>query len=215
MKITYYISLTLAMLLTVAAMAQSKDKGDRYFDKYEYDRALEHYMNAWEDNPTDPSISRKMAVCYNKINLPEMSAQWYEKTLALDQSEPNDMFELASALKRNKRYDEALLWFKKYNRLVPDDSRAARHLSYRKFFEKLKEDSMRFDQSRIKLNNDRSALGVTPFKDGKFLVSSGGYATDDDDELDYLPFLDVYVLEKEEGRNLSNPKLMGGGVNSR
>lgn len=194
-------------------------KGDKCFDKFDYDGALYYYDLVNEVQRNDASVTRRIADTYRRMgNLP-MSAEWYKKTLEIDQSNPEDMIHYAEALKSMGVYDEAMAWYGEYAKFNPLDRRAKSHLRQREYYLDLQADSLKYMMKRLEINNADPAIGVSRFEGGKYLISSmridkiNGFANPN--WAKELPYLDVYVCDMNEKDELINAVKLDKNVNSK
>lgn len=217
MRISHPIILTIAILLwSVSADSQSNimlDKGDKAFDKFNYEQAMYFYETAHESSPTDPAITRKIANTYRRMGQLNMSAEWYKKTLELDPSNAQDMLFYAEALKSLEQYDEAIYWYENYSKLMPNDSRAKSHLQDKFYYKDLFADTLRYNMKRQRINNAMPVISATMFEDEKILVSAINF--DNDKAGEENPYLDVYQCELSKDDELSNPIKLDKKVNSK
>lgn len=84
------------------------EKGDRNFDRFHYQAALDHYKKAFE-NKKSSQLSLKIATCYRLLNQPLETEFWYNLTIKIgEELAADDMLHYAQALRANEKYDEAL-----------------------------------------------------------------------------------------------------------
>ncbi|MDZ4824678.1 MAG: carboxypeptidase regulatory-like domain-containing protein [Flavobacteriales bacterium] len=194
-------------------------KGDKAFDKFDYEGALYYYELVNEVQKNDPAVARKIADAYRRMgNLP-MSAEWYKITLENDQSNPEDMIHYAEALKSLGVYDEALAWYGEYSKFFPNDRRAKSHLARKNYYLDLQADSMKYVMKRMEINNADPAIGISRFENGKYLISSmridkiNGFTNPN--WAKELPYLDVYSCDLNEKDELINAVRLDKNVNSK
>ncbi len=217
MRIYHLIILCIVFcLLQAPSFAQSvalMDKGDKAFDKFNYEQAMYFYETAYESSPTDPAITRKIANTYRRMGQLNMSAEWYRKTLELDPTNAQDMLFYAEALKSLEQYDEAIYWYENYDKLIPNDSRAKSHLHDKFYYKDLFADTLRYDMKRQRINNNMPVISAALFEDEKILVSA--INLDNTKAGEDNPFLDVYLCEFSKDEELINPIKLDKKVNSK
>lgn len=196
-------------------------RGDFYFDAFEYGLALEAYEFAYnEQNVQNPFLSRKLALTYRMLGDMDQSRLWYAKTLHRDKSNPIDMLYYAEALKFNQEYKEALRWYKKYSKLVPDDRRAVYHTEDLEYVHELCRDSIYYDVIELEMNTDNPEFGISKYK-SSYLISSLGVVNPEmgdkylDAEDEQSMYLDVYKFSRQENNELKVEDWEGGAVNTR
>lgn len=217
MRVKHPIILTVAALLMhVSLMSQNNpllDKGDKAFDKFNYEEAMYFYESAHDASPSDPAITRRIANTYRRMGQLTMSAEWYRKTLELDPSNAQDMLFYAEALKSLQQYDEAIYWYENYDRANPNDSRAKSHLQDKFYYKDLFADTLRYDMKRQRINNAMPVISATLFEDEKILVSAVNFDNNKADE--GAPYLDVYLCDFTKDDELANPFKLDKKVNSK
>ena len=152
-----------SLLSTVESNAQV-NRGDFYFEEFEYGLALEAYEFAYnEQNIQNPFLSRKLALTYRMLGDMDQSRIWYAKTLHRDKSNPIDMIYYAEALKYNQEYKEAIRWYKMYNKVAPDDRRAIYHIENEDYVNVICRDSIYYDVLDLEMNTENPEFGITKF----------------------------------------------------
>ncbi len=189
------------------------DKGDKAFDKFNYEQAMYFYETALEASPDDASITRRIANTYRRMGQLNMSAEWYSKTLALDPTNANDMLFYAEALKSLQQYDEAIYWYENYAKLKPEDTRAKSHLKDKFYYKDLFADTLRYEMIHQRINNKMPVISASWFEDEKLLVSAINLENSKAD--DSNPFLDVYLCDLTPNGEITHPIKLDKKVNSK
>jgi outer membrane protein OmpA-like peptidoglycan-associated protein len=189
------------------------DKGDKAFDKFNYEQAMYFYETVYETSPSDPAVTRRIADTYRRLGQLNMSAEWYRKTLELDPSNASDMLYYAEALKSMQEYDEAIFWYENYQKLVPHDARAQSHLRDKMYYKDLFADTLRYDMKRQRINTAMPVINASWFSEDKVLVSAVNFDNSKGGEEE--PYLDVFVCELTRDKELANPKRLSNKVNSK
>ncbi len=200
-------------LLGTGQSAPLMDKGDKAFDKFEFQQALYFYETALEMTPSDPEITRKIATTYRRMGQLAVSADWYRKTIELDASKADDLLYYAEALKNLQQYDDAIYWYEMYDKVKPGDSRALSHLMDRNYFLDLKADTARYAMKSFKLNNEFPVIGVTLFENEKLLVSAVNM--DKGKQSEMSPYLDVFTCDFNGQKEIEHPVRLDKKVNSK
>ncbi|NND94826.1 MAG: OmpA family protein [Flavobacteriales bacterium] len=219
----YLLTLTISLcslIFSENSIAQI-NRGDFYFEAFEYGLALEAYEFAYnEQRIQNPFLSRKMALTYRMLGNMEQSMEWYRKTLHRDKSNPLDMLYYAESLKYVEDYKEALRWYLKYNKEVPSDRRAINHIEDLEYVDKLVRDSAFYEVKRLGMNSSNPEFGITKFNED-YLISYTGvvnpelgnkfYKEEDDRSL----YMDVYVFKRWPDNELRLEDWLEGGINSK
>lgn len=130
MKIFTKLTAGLAIILffSTAAVAQknfSKD-ADKAFDNQEYFNAIELYKKAYTKIKKKDEKARNIfmtAECYRMINDNKQAEAWYIKAIKANYPDPKATLYLADAKKAQEKYNEALIEYNNYKKLVPSDPR--------------------------------------------------------------------------------------------
>ncbi len=193
------------------------DKGDKAFDEMLYDEALYNYEQAFDQSPNEPSISRRIAKVYRRIGLPNLSAEWFKKTIDLGSNDAMDLLYYAEALKALGQYDEAVNWYKKFAEKTPADKRAQSHVRDELYFKDLYADTAKYESRKLKINNPEPVIGVTPFEKGKLLISAVNLEQKmiDSTKLEMTNYLDIYQITQLTDFELTKPVKLGANVNTK
>lgn len=130
MKIVTKLMAGLAIILffSTTAVAQknfSKD-ADKAYDNLEYFNAIELYKKAYtkaKKKEDKANIIFRTAECYRQIGDNKQAEAWYIKAIKAGVSEPKATLYLADAKKAQEKYNEALIEYNNYKKLVPSDPR--------------------------------------------------------------------------------------------
>ncbi len=190
------------------------DNGDKAFEIFDFQQALFFFENANDATPGDPNITRRIANTYRRMGRTVMAAEWFQKTLELDASNPADMLSYAEILKNMQQYDEAIQWYEMYAQLKPTDLRAISHLKDKNYYRDLFADTSRYEMKKFAINGENPVLGISLFEDEKFLVSAVQFGQTSKAAMEINPYLDVYLCEMNKENELQNPILLDKNVNS-
>ncbi len=127
---TLFFAFFILLLVSPDANGQKKklQKAIDAFDAGEYYDAIDLYKEAYaalqnKDLKTDAVF--KIAECYRLTNSPEKAELWYKKAVGRNYPDPIAVLHYAESMKKNGKYEDAGLEFKRYQELVPDDPRGA------------------------------------------------------------------------------------------
>jgi len=196
-KIFAFMSLILMGYSGISQQYESsieEDAGDKHLETFAFDKAIESYQSAYENDSENSRISRKIADAYRRSGDLPSSTEWYGRTLELDSTRKEDMLYYAEALKTVEQYDESLIWYGKYNSLQPEDDRATSHLVSSEYVEELTEDSVMFIVKKLDFNNRKPAFGVTKYQEKLVFSATGleGQKNNKTNPWNDMPYLDVY-----------------------
>jgi len=113
-----YLSLFILSLTTTAAFAQqSLLIGQELYQQHKFVKALEYFKKAIKKQAT-PAALEGLANCYEGLNNYKLAELWYGKSLALDPTNANLLYQYGQMLKVNQKYPQAQLIFERYKLAV-------------------------------------------------------------------------------------------------
>jgi len=213
--------LLLVVLFATCSYAHAQiNRGDYFFEQFEYAMALEAYEYAYhKQNNQSPLLSRKMALTHRMLGNMKESEYWYNKTIHRDKSTPLDYLHYAEALKYSKNYEEAMRYYVKYNKDIPSDSRAVRHMADPDYVHNLSVDSIYYRMRKLEMNTDKPAFGITKWKND-YLISYVNVINPElgdrylKEEAESSMYMDVYIFRRQEDNELKVEDWLEGGINS-
>ncbi|MFZ4784082.1 MAG: OmpA family protein [Flavobacteriales bacterium] len=213
-RITLLFAFLLSYSISHAQAAVEVEKGDKAFDKMNYEDAVYYYEIAFEMTPNDPSVARKLAGTYRRMGLPEVAADFYKKAIELGSKETQDQLYYAEALKSMGQYEEAVTWYGKYALSNPNDSRALSHTRDKEYFLDLFADTLKYEMRKLIINNADPVMGIAKYSTGKFLVSAVNLEYKSTDKKKEEPYLDMYEVTQESSFEFINPIRLDKKINS-
>lgn len=130
MKKVKFLMLLVLVLGAIAAYSQKDPKellkADEAYLYGEYDAAIEDYKLAYakiEDKVKKAEIIFKTAMCYKYLSKSKEAELWFKKAISVKYPNPITVLYYADAMKMNGKYDEAVIEYQKYKKLVPNDPR--------------------------------------------------------------------------------------------
>ena len=134
-KPVFYMKIKLSGIVLILffsvnfAMGQAKDyqKGEEAFEYQEYWTAIEHFKVAYSKY-TDPvkkaELVFKIGLCYRSLHESKEAELWFKKTIKVKYPDPLAVLYYADALKMNGSFEEAIIEYNNFGKLVPGDKRA-------------------------------------------------------------------------------------------
>lgn len=213
-----YVALTLVLLCGNIVLAQKTDleRGNKYFDKFDFGQALEMYELAYEQDQSNAELTRRIGLCLRRLGGIDQSAIWFKRTLDIDDSNPVDMLHYAEALKSKEDYTLSVFWYARYAMMEPEDQRAQSHIRDPKYFHDLQADSLKYFVKVLEVNTDQPSFGVSKYKDG-YLFSSAGvsHLSNGAEYTEDMSYLDLYVCEKDARDEFVQVAPIKGEINSK
>ncbi len=161
----------LLLFLPLSLFSQSKKekKAEKYYDKYNYDRAIDTYESV---DKLDVENQRNLARSYRNRHRYIEAEFAYKRFINSPAATVDDYFNYALLLKTNNKYGEVKKWMEKIREKNPDDLRV------KDFFGN--EANLRLWQTRnkdysiqnLEFNNENSDFGAVFYKDNKVVFTS-------------------------------------------
>ena len=197
MKTIKYITLLFVILYAFAGNAQTKKitKGDKSYDVYSYEECINKF-----EGVTNKSIElkRKLAESYLKTG-DYFNAEKYSGEVAQsDKSNSEDIYNYASVLKINKKYDEADTWMNKFYQLEQGDSRAKMFVQNKGIINDLLNDREQFIIKNLGINMSAQDFGTSYYGKDQVVFASTRPSAKLFKRIwnwNELPFLDLYVAD--------------------
>lgn len=200
------------------AQRVSLQLANRAFENFAYADAIGLYEAAWEKNPADLFITRRLAECNRHLGRTAEVEHWYKLLIDRNESTDEELYQYTQALKSNGKYTEAAYWLGKYARQNPNDSRVAVQVSLLEYVHFLLRDSMRYEVTKSTLSTPGRELTGAFYRENKFIFSStqeGVGAVKRTYAWDNLPFLDLYEVSLLKHGRHTPPKLFSKNLKSK
>lgn len=212
MKRTIYI-ITLVTIFTSGISFAQKGKvasAIKKYDKLSYVDSRSALLKlANKENPS-PEVIEKLANAFYFNSEMEEASKWYEKLTSLsDQSNPENYFRYAQALKAIGNYKKADEAFRTFATLNPDDSRGTKFLNTTDYLETIAAMSQDFELQNLDINTKFSDFGASLHNDKLVFASS----RDQNGKIyswNAQPFLDLFELDAE-----GNTQEVAGDINTK
>jgi len=170
MKNNIFTIIILTFFVFSASAQKGKiKKGEKFFGAYSFDRAIEK-LEGITDKTT--SINRQLADSYFKIGDFEKSESYYATIINATDKTAEDVYQYASVLQINKKYNEADVWMKKFNQLNPTDQRGIDYKNKPGFYKRLSEDPGQFSIRNLDINTPQSDFGTAYYLNKIVFASS-------------------------------------------
>lgn len=129
MKQIYLSFLILLFISTQASVAQTRkaDRAYASFEAGEYFDAIDSFKSTYsktKDKALKAEMVFMVAECYRLTNDPKNAELWYKKAVKSAFAKPEAQYWLAESLKKNGKYDLAIVEYKIYKQIVQNDARA-------------------------------------------------------------------------------------------
>ncbi len=194
-------------------LAQNKacKSADIAYERKQYNTAIERYKKAYKknskkkDQDTRDYITYQLAECYRLTEASKLAESHYKRLLKTEYPKNNPTIYLyyADALKRNKKYEDAIANYTIYNELMPDDPRGVAALNDIENIQKWIETPTRYEVTRIKkLNSRATEFGVAwtsnNYNEIIFSSTREGGVTKEKDAITGQNFADFYTSRQNK-----------------
>ncbi len=200
-----------------AIIGDAESKGDEYYEDFAYRKAMGYYQDALAKDKNNVDVYLKIGDCYRKLNFPDSSEVWYGRALESSEAVDKEYYlYYAQALQSNKKYEEAEIWFEKYQGDSAENRLAQKQLLGLSQLNNFFSDSARYSYSLASINSGGLDFSPSWYRDGIVFVSSrdnnplanSNYAWDESN------FLDLFVSEINE-TGLTTPRPFDGKINTK
>lgn len=211
------IILLLAVLLISIELISQKSpkelKADKLYEQFYFTGAIEKF-NKVDGLTTDGQ--RKLALSYKNIHKSFESEEVYSRFIHSKDVTPEDLFNYASVLRMNEKYEESDAWMKQFELVAPLDYRAKNYVSSADLLEDILKDQGRYLITVLDVNTEQQEFGPSYY--GSQVVFTSGRKSYKGVKRVYnwdgLPFLNIYKSDVNLGQ-LTNPRFLNKDINNK
>ncbi|TBN03566.1 flagellar motor protein MotB [Hyunsoonleella flava] len=182
----------------------------KQYDKLAYIDSRSTLLELANKDEVSPEVIEKLANTFYFNSEMEDAAKWYAKLIEVNaQTNPENYFRYAQALKAQERYKEADEALRTFAALRPDDSRGVEFLNNADYLEAIATMSQDYALSNLDINTSFSDFGAS-LHNGNLVFAS---SRDQDEKLynwNAQPFLDLFELDAE-----GNVQEIKGDINTK
>jgi outer membrane protein OmpA-like peptidoglycan-associated protein len=209
----------LIMLCTYAYSQDLKDllaKGDRLYNKKDYENALRNYLEAMNMDPDNAEINFKAGVCYLYTDKKSKAVPYLEKAYHVHPEVDDDIeYHLGLAYQSNHQYAKA----KEHYQVFKQKNKKLANLADHKIHECVIGDSLSHHPVNAVIENFGPGIN-SPFHeysplisaDGNTLIFTSNRSTDDYKIKSGTNFEDIYICHKN-GLQWSDPEKISPNIN--
>ena len=189
----------------INAQDSSTKRADKLFDRFEFVKAAEKYLELIEDDNETDYIIKRLADSYYNIYDSKQAEKWYAKII--NNKDPEVVYRYSQMLKANGKYKESNKWMSSFSEMRPYDSRAIAFKNTPNYIDKIIGRGKKFNIQNIDINSEYSDFGSI-IKDKKIYFTSSrntdrkSYGWNDE------PFLDIYSSTINEKGSFLEPNLL-------
>jgi outer membrane protein OmpA-like peptidoglycan-associated protein len=215
-KITTLFFLLLLIPALVAAQGLLGKRADKSFDRLAYAKAAEMYTRLSKKKGND-HVYERLGDCYRLMGQTGRSESWYGKVAQGAVPTATSLLHYAEALRANGKYAESESWMQKYYAVQGNDNRAKLYTSDIAYYDAIKAQQPYFSMHSLDVNTAESDFGATFYK-GKIVFASSRVdrvAVKNVHTWNNMPFLNLYVADRDAQGNLSSVNALNKKVNTR
>jgi len=167
-----FIGLLTFSFVSAQNFIMKKQLADKYYDRYDYYKAIPMYEQLLRSQPNHYPIYEKLADSYYRINDSENAERCFAKLVDTATVKPDYLLHYAQELARNGKYILAKQWYAKYAETRPDDSRGS---SFAKAYENISSfftDSASFLVQKVPFNSEQSDFSPMYYGNGLMFAST-------------------------------------------
>lgn len=212
LRTTIFLLSITALICSCNSTLQSFKKGQKRFDKGEYDLAIKDLVPVSNANYNTAVTNYLIAESYRLSNRPLLSANYYEKALAGGSKENDLRFHLAYALKADGKYQEAAQNLEKYLSGIPGKEfkiKAQKELDMLPEIENLAKQKTYIEIKPVSLNTTGSEFA--PVLQGSDLIFTAS-RKDQTYKNNGLPFLGLYKAKLSSTTEAGTPELFSQNI---
>ena len=215
MKRTVLVCAMALVAFSVSAQKSPKElKAEKHFNNYSYHKAIDKYEEL--DGLSTEGV-RNLGDAYRYTNKTEKAEEQYAIVASATDNTAEDLFMYAEILKMNGKHSEADNWMKKFHDRASGDTRGEQYANNLGAYTKLKKDEGRFAIKNLDVNSEQEDFGAAFYKNQVVFASSreGTKSVRRKWNWNRLPFLDLYVGDKNEENELSNLEQLNKKINNK
>lgn len=181
------------------------ERGDNFYRDFEYKKALEQYLKAFNYDETSADIHLRIADCHYASNDFASAENYFSKYFELapaSDHKAEDIYKYVQVLKNLKRYDEAKLWLNRYSTIVRDD-KAKDEMVFLDNIKHYQKEVDKYELTNCKFNSPYSDYSPMFFKDEVVYVSNRNELTHEQAE-----FYQLYKSSTGAGKDAFNAELV-------
>ena len=189
----------------VNAQDSSTKRADKLFDRFEFVKSAEKYLELIEDGNETDYIIKRLADSYYNIYDSKEAEKWYAEIIK--NKDPEVIYRYSQMLKANGKYKESNKWMSSFSEMRPNESRAIAFKNTPNYIDKIIGRGKKFNIQNIDINSEYSDFGSI-LKDKKIYFTSSrntdrkSYGWNDE------PFLDIYSSTINEKGSFLEPNLL-------
>lgn len=209
----------LVLLSAGSTYGQKKEikKANKDFDRFAYIDARQIYLKVVEDGYESAEIYKNLGDTYYFNGDYTNAAKWYDKLVTRFPAEtgPEYYYRSAQSLKSLGKFEESEQLLNEYKSLGGTGFVIKSYEDDVDYLKSTVFKSREFELAKTAINSPTSDFGTAFYKNDKVVYASASNTTGVKiNEWTQEPYLDLFVADKSENGELSNPMPLGGDINT-
>ena len=228
-KVIIILIVTIIGIAPANAQKRNPSKSaDIAFERKQYNVAIERYKKAYKKTGKKKYqderiyITFQLAECYRFTESTKLAESHYKRVVKTEFPKENPIVYLhyANTLKRNQKYEDAIIYYNLYNEAVPEDTRGIAALEDIQNIQEWLEYPSKYEVTRMKILNSRASdFGITwtsnNYNEVLFSSTREDGISKEKDAITGQNFADFYIARQNKQGEWEKPELADeGGINS-
>jgi outer membrane protein OmpA-like peptidoglycan-associated protein len=215
-KYVIIIVLIFGVFPSIYAQSGKQKKADALYNSFSFVKAIEVYKELVANNYNVNYAKKKLADAYSMLHDPENAIIYYKDIVVQENVAPEYYLNCGLALRSLKRYDEANIWFKKYEQSGVADSRIKKIMEDKDFIANIYSIKPSYFSKEVPFNSELSDFGAVESKNKIYFASTRdkGFGIKRTYSWNQQPFLDIYQITKD-GENFNEAEKINGEINTK
>ncbi|MFT5821538.1 MAG: outer membrane protein OmpA-like peptidoglycan-associated protein [Crocinitomix sp.] len=207
-------ALSLVFVSTAQESTGKEKKAHAAFESFSYNKAIDKYS---ELDASSLVIKRNKALSHMRMHESVNAESLFREIVNTDGHTADDVYNYASVLRENEKYEDSEEWMKKYANMNVTDSRGILHMKELGSYQRMQKESPDFTVKNLDINSEQQDFAAMFYKDQVVFASSreGTKSVRRRWNWNTLPFLDVYIADKGADNSLTNANVLDGKVNKK
>ncbi len=214
---SFLLLITAFLFITFSVSAQDvkTKKADRYFELFQFEKAIELYERVIKQDPENFHALIRLADSYRLLGRPADSEFWYGSAAKHPEADSSVIFNYAQALRSNGKYNDAKEQYKRYITLAPNDTRGPELAKSMDEINKLKADSLRYNVVNVNAANTPGSEFSPAYYQDSTLIFPSNRGKKGKDVWQGGAFLDLYTAPIEGDTSVGEVVSINGKANSK
>lgn len=214
--ILFLISGLFFVSTSVGQMSTLEQKGNKYFEIFTYDKAIEKYEELGVENLSTEGI-RNLAEAYRLTHNTEKAEKYYQILSTKSDNLPEDLFMYAEMQLMNGKYTEGEDWMEKFNIRLAADGRGEDYVAKKGQYKKMSEDLGVFKIYNLDINSSEEDFGPAFYLEEIVFVSArkSNLPVKRVWNWNNQPYLNIYKSKKTDDNQLEGVEMLTKKVNKK